>query len=288
MTNSKPTTSNPSKITQIVAIFIIIILIIFNIAVAFMTNKEYAEVSTAVEEASLPIIVEEIPDTVFNNVPLLFTDIKYETAYSITFYTDIISDIENSYIQLNGAITSGLYTEYARDLMVKEAARLDAVKIKANLAISKLNSWETKYPYATKTLEFLTQRGFSKTVASAIIGNMMVETSGGTLALKPNLYDASGNYYGLCQWSLYYRPEVADMHFTDQLEYLLNDIAKEFKTFGHLYKSGFTFDSFLAMENPAEAALAFAKVYERCASFSYSKREEAAMLAYNYFNLDDV
>ena len=39
------------------------------------------------------------------------------------------------------------------------------------------------------------------------------------------------------------------------------------------------------MTDPAEAALAFAQLYERCRSGSYELRQEAAIEAYEYFNL---
>jgi hypothetical protein len=113
---------------------------------------------------------------------------------------------------------------------------------------------------------------------------MMVETSGGTLALKPNIYSPGGSFYGLCQWSLYYRPNVANMSFEDQLVYLLNDLEHEFNTFGSVcYKRGFYYEDFIAMEDPSEAAYAFAKIYERCGSESYGARRTSARKAYDYF-----
>jgi hypothetical protein len=53
-----------------------------------------------------------------------------------------------------------------------------------------------------------------------------------------------------------------------------------------LYKEGFDFEDFIQMKDPAEAALAFAKAYERCGSASYKLRQQAALKAYEYFNLD--
>jgi hypothetical protein len=76
---------------------------------------------------------------------------------------------------------------------------------------------------------------------------------------------------------------MANTSFEAQLDYLITDLPVQFKTFGKLYKSGFTYDKFLALDTPAAAALAFAKVYERCASGSYGLRQEAARNAYDYF-----
>jgi hypothetical protein len=60
----------------------------------------------------------------------------------------------------------------------------------------------------------------------------------------------------------------------------------EFNTFGWLYADDFDYESFLKMTDVSEAALAFAKSYERCSSVSYEMRQEAALKAYNYFDLE--
>lgn len=148
----------------------------------------------------------------------------------------------------------------------------------------KIQQWEEEYYYATKVWEYLRQKGFSQEVTCAIIGNMMIETSGGSLDLKPNIYSPSGNYYGLCQWSKKYYPEAHGLSFEQQLEFLLKNIEWEINTFGKKYKEGFKYEDFLNMTDPAEAALAFAKSYERCGPASYELRQEAAEKAYEYFS----
>ena len=137
--------------------------------------------------------------------------------------------------------------------------------------------------YAARTYEYLTLRNFSKASACGIIGNMMIETSGGTLDLRPYVYSPSGNFYGLCQWSTTYYSGAKDLPFEHQLDYLLGTMPWEFKTFGWLYKEGFDFEGFIQMKDPTEAALAFATVYERCGPVSYKLRQEAALKAYKYF-----
>jgi hypothetical protein len=151
---------------------------------------------------------------------------------------------------------------------------------------AKIEKWEEEYYYATNVWKYLRQRGFSQEVTCGIIGNMMIETSGGTLDLKPYIYSPSGNYYGLCQWSQKYYPGTKDLPFEHQLDYLLGSMPWEFNTFGKNYKTGFKYEDFLKMTDPAEAALAFAKSYERCGPASYEMRQEAAIKAYNYFNLE--
>jgi hypothetical protein len=155
-----------------------------------------------------------------------------------------------------------------------------------NEYLTKIKKWKAEYYYATKVWEFLRERNFSQEVACGIIGNMMVETSGGTLDLKPDIYSPSGNYYGLCQWSQKYYPGTRDLPFEHQLDYLLGTMPWEFNTFGWQYQEGFTYDDFFNLTDPAEAALAFAKAYERCGPASYELRKQAARDAYKYFDLN--
>jgi hypothetical protein len=152
--------------------------------------------------------------------------------------------------------------------------------------LTKIQKWEEEHYYATRVWKCLRQRNFSQEVACGIIGNMMIETSGGTLDLKPNIYSPSRNYYGLCQWSQKYYPGTKDLPFEHQLDYLLGTMPWEFNTFGKNYKKGFDYEAFLKITDPAEAALAFAKAYERCSPASYKLRQEAAIKAYEYFDLE--
>jgi hypothetical protein len=147
-------------------------------------------------------------------------------------------------------------------------------------------TWEEEHFYAAKVFQYFMQRDFTKETTCAIIGNMMIETSGGTLDLKPEIYSKSGNYYGLCQWSMKYYPEARDLPFEQQLDYLLGTMPWEFNTFGWLYEEGFDYEDFTKMSDPEEAALAFAKVYERCGPASYELRKNAATEAYEYFDLE--
>lgn len=218
--------------------------------------------------------------------PILFSEIAYTPFYDIDACRAFIYSTEASVSELVQVIGSGTYSEVACAKMTDEIVRLYAEIDKAKTEINAIEFWCSEYKYAADTWLFLKQNGYSDVVASAIIGNMMIETSGGSLDIIPIIYDPSGGYYGLCQWSLYYRPEAANMSFEEQLNYLHNDMAKEFKTFGKCYKKGFTFEDFLEMDDPAEAALAFAKVYERCGSGSYNLRKQAAVKAFEYFTFN--
>lgn len=215
--------------------------------------------------------------------PIKYTKVQYKKFYSIAKSESFITGITSKIATLNKALKTNNYTDSACEAMTKEVSRLKKIKVKVNADIKKYETWESEYYYAAKTWEYFKQRGFSDAVVSGIIGNMMIETSGGSLALKPTIYNPSEEYYGLCQWSLKYRPSVADMSFENQLDYLYSDLKPEFNVFGNCYYRGFTYEEFIKIANPAEAALAFAAAYERCGSGSYDIREQAAIVAYNYF-----
>lgn len=139
-----------------------------------------------------------------------------------------------------------------------------------------------EYPVATYVWQFLDDAGYNDYVIAGIIGNMMVECGGHTLALQPYIYSVDG-YYGLCQWSRGYQGKVGNTDTEYQCQFLLDTIVYEIDTYGHLYKRGFDYSSFISLTNEKDAALAFARTYERCGFMSYGARRACATTAYNYF-----
>lgn len=117
--------------------------------------------------------------------------------------------------------------------------------------------------------------GWSNAVSAGILGNIMAEVGGHTLSINPYLYGEGGSYYGICQWSIYYFPEVSGADLWGQLECLKNTISTQLRGYGY--------ENFLAIEDAAEAARIFARHYERCASWSYSARQRNAQIAYASF-----
>ena len=142
---------------------------------------------------------------------------------------------------------------------------------------------ENEYPAASTVWHYLTETmGLNEHVAAGILGNMMAEVGGQTLDLQ---VDCSGRgYYGICQWSRKYMVyDITGSNLDTQLEYLNKTIEDEFAVFGDLYASGFTYQDFCNMQNAQDAAKAFAVVYERCGSGSYSVRKSNAVKAYEYY-----
>ena len=137
-----------------------------------------------------------------------------------------------------------------------------------------------EYPEATYVWEQLMDAGYSKAVAAGIMGNLMVETGGFTLALDWDSKTVS--YYGICQWNKEYS-EIWGKSLEEQTTFLLTTIKYELNTFGYMYKKGFTYNKFLELTNCRDAALAFASSYERCGKSTYKLRQDCAVDAYNYF-----
>ena len=144
--------------------------------------------------------------------------------------------------------------------------------------------WATKaaeYPAATQIWRYMKDLGWNDYVCAGIMGNLMAEVGGQTLNIQ---YQLQGNgYYGMCQWNKAYRSGVWGADLTGQCDFLRDTIKYEIDTFGYAYKKGFNLDSFLALSNERDAALAFAKCYERCGSGTYTIRQNNAEKAYDYF-----
>ena len=142
--------------------------------------------------------------------------------------------------------------------------------------------WQAKrdqFPVATYVWETLAEAGYSDTVIAGILGNMMAECGGHTLALD---WQVRGTYYGLCQWSCGYA-EVWGASLEEQCEFLLSTIKYELDTYGYMYKKGYTHDNFVSMTDIQQTALMFARSYERCGSSTHRLRQQLAVEAYNYF-----
>ena len=142
-----------------------------------------------------------------------------------------------------------------------------------------------EYPVATQVWRYMKEElGWNDYVCAGVMGNMMAEVGGQTLNLQPYLYGHSGaNYYGLCQWSSRYYPSIQGADVDAQLDFLASTVKKELDTYGYLFRSGLDYEAFCNLTDAEDAAMAFAKAYERCGSGSYGVRQRNAIKAYNYF-----
>ena len=154
------------------------------------------------------------------------------------------------------------------------------------LYTAKYQNWKTKweeYPIATEIWTYLKSLGYSDKICAGILGNIMAEAGGNGLNIQYKLYSKNQIYYGICQWNIYYYKEVADTELKEQLAFLANNIVNEFNTFGYAYADNFNYLDFINLKSYEEAALAFAKCFERCSSSTYIIRIENAKKAYEYF-----
>ena len=290
MSTIKTNIKTSHRVISFIAALCLVIAILIPIITSCSTSTndmlDITETVAATKETSEPDVTEsENTEAALIETPIMFSDVQYVELYSISESQNKIKELDACLQQLDEAIESDLYEFSARYTMQLERSRLGLTKQQYEMNIEALNTWKTEYYYAYETLEFFTQNGYSKEAACGIIGNMMVETSGGSLELKPNVYSSGKYHYGLCQWYLKYKPFMANMTFDMQIEYLLSDIPVEFKTFGKCYKKGFTAEDFMIMTDTEEAAEAFAKVYERPGSGTYTWRAQCATKAYEYFTL---
>jgi ATP-dependent Zn protease len=266
-----------------IKLLLIILFIGFLVIILFTAESTVEKGSRST--AMSPEAVQKISYDAKKDSPTLYPDIAYSVHYNPELTKEFLNKIRSCIGTLE-SLDLETYTEETSAEISQELQRLKEIAARVLSDLKQYSVWEKEHYYATKVWGYLRQRGYNQAVTCAIIGNMMIETSGGTLDLKPNIYSPSGNYYGLCQWSLKYYSGVKDLSYEHQLDYLVGNMPWEFNTFGKNYKKGFTYDDFLKMEDPAEAALAFAKVYERCGPASYELRKQAAIEAYKYFDLN--
>lgn len=255
------------------------LLSVFGLVVVASTETSTIEAPKVSQKVEV-VVNEELID-----IPVQFNDIDYAPSYNKEKCRESIGVVDEKIQQVLKTLEDKKsYTENAVSIMKHEYNRLLDVKSLLEMELEQYTRWEQEYYYAYKTFEFLLINGYSREAACGIIGNMMIETSGGSLNLKPTVYNPTGKYYGLCQWNRSYG--IHGYSFEQQLEFLNSTIEQEFNTFGKCYKVNFDYESFKSITDPAQAALAFAKVYERCISSSYKLRQNAAIDAYNYFNLN--
>lgn len=133
---------------------------------------------------------------------------------------------------------------------------------------------KTEYEVAGEVYEHLAKNGYSDVAIAAILGNMMNETGGDTLELKPFIFDDTKLHYGLCQWNIRYHPDVNGKNVKEQLLYLTSTIEKTMKQFGG------SFEEFNSLEGAEYAGTYFCKYYER--GINTKQRGLNAIVAYEW------
>ena len=272
---------NALRVLQVVIIIAIVVTVIAMIAK--VTSP--AEVPTTEPSATVPT------EPLLKDEAILFHELQAIEFPDKLTATEFIGRCEEAVNILTTELsTVNIYTEKATSEMQTELDRLQmAITTSAN-QVKVFDLWaqkEQEYEYATRTWKYLKDLGYSDIACAGILGNLMAECGGHTLNLDPFLYDAATHtFYGMFQWSTHWYPAAEGMSFEEQLDYYAITSIPVFENWGKEYYKGFTIDHFNRLDNPRDAALAFAKVYERCASWTYERRQDFSEVAYKYFVTD--
>lgn len=280
---------------RIVGIVIILVALITTTSLAFGGNDSAA----SSEEAPATYVVERIetPETEVKVPEVLkyFQELTYETSTDKEVLKTELATCKDYEFRLIKLLNNQELAD-ERDLVEEELADVRGLMAKYEESIVAIEAEEARiealwaekageYPEATKVWRYMKEElGWNDYVCAGVMGNLMAEVGGQTLNLQPGLYGhAGGNYYGICQWSARYYPGIQGASLDAQLDFLRDTVQKELNTYGYLFRSGMGYEEFCALTDAEDAALAFAKAYERCGSGSYGVRQSNALKAYNYF-----
>lgn len=280
---------------RIVGIVIILVALITTTSLAFSKTDDSAASSDPAATAAVMMIENPTEEVKVPEVLKYFQEMTYEDSTDKEVLKTELATCkgyefrlikllnnqeladERDLVEEELADVRGLMTEYEETIAAIEAeeARIEAM-------------WSEKageYPVATQVWRYMKDElGWNDYVCAGVMGNMMAEVGGQTLNLQPFLYGHSGGgYYGICQWSGRYYPGIQGASLEAQLDFLRDTVKKELDTYGYVFRSGMDYESFCALTDAEDAALAFAKAYERCGSGSYGIRQSNALKAYNYF-----
>lgn len=246
------------------------------------TSAPETEVETEIEEPDEePIVldvveVERVEPTTFDEAKVALQEAQNRATYATNIY--------------EGLINLGYDEEHPAFILAQTLVENTTADCEYYQALYKdfeeIQKWETRkqeYPVATQIWLYMKDLGWSDEVCAGIMGNIMAEVGGQTLNIQYTLYSKDGVFYGMCQWHKSYYSEIHGADLQAQCDFLRDTIQKEYLMFGKIYAKGMNYEQFLKMTDPAEIALCFAKVYERCGSGSYKVRQSNAVKAYEYF-----
>lgn len=247
------------------------------------TSVATMKIENPTEEVKVPEVLKHFKEMTYvesNDKAVLTAELETCKDYEFRLINlmnnkDLVDErhlVEEELIDVRGLISE--YQEQVSAIETEEA-RIEAM-------------WSEKsgeYPVATQVWRYMKEElGWNDYVCAGVMGNMMAEVGGQTLNLQPYLYGhSSANYYGLCQWSSRYYPSIQGADVDAQLDFLASTVKKELDTYGYLFRSGLDYEAFCNLTDAEDAAMAFAKAYERCGSGSYGVRQTNALKAYNYF-----
>ena len=160
----------------------------------------------------------------------------------------------------------------------EEIKKLKETSKKSSTSSTQSVKADGNYNQAAKVWNGLKALGLNDYVCAGIMGNIMAEVGGQTLDISrwSQYSSTSSGYYGICQWAGSRKQRLLNDFGTtleDQIRFLSVELFE-------VIPKG---NSFYNMQDEKEAALYFAKYYERCGSGSYSVRQSNATKALDYF-----
>lgn len=179
-----------------------------------------------------------------------------------------------------------LEKEKSELLAKRKQQQATLIKLSNNTTISKVSTLpEGEYPEARLIWNTIKSWGYSDSTVAGIIGNMMAEVGGGTLAGLSN-WHTDGCGYGLIQWTsgrqrLLKQLYGARPNIEQQLQFIKNELTGQNGVNRQVTEA--QYNELLNAGSPEAAAMTFAKYYERCGSSYRAKRQSFARTAYNYF-----
>ena len=280
---------------RIVGIVIILVALITTTSLAFSKTDDSAASSDPAATAAVMMIENPTEEVKVPEVLKYFQEMTYEDSTDKEVLKTELATCKDYEFRLIRLLNNQELAD-ERDLVKEELADVRGLMAEYEETIAAIEAeearieamWSEKageYPVATQVWRYMKDElGWNDYVCAGVMGNMMAEVGGQTLNLQPFLYGHSGgSYYGICQWSGRYYPGIQGASLEAQLDFLRDTVKKELDTYGYVFRSGMDYESFCALTDAEDAALAFAKAYERCGSGSYGIRQSNALKAYNYF-----
>lgn len=280
---------------RIVGIVIILVALITTTSLAFGGNNSAASSEDVPATYVVERIVNPTEEVKVPEVLKYFQELTYETSTDKEVLKAELVTCKDYEFRLIKLLNNQELAD-ERDLVEEELANVQGLMAEYEVSIVAIEAEEARiealwaqkaeeYPEATKVWRYMKEElGWNDYVCAGVMGNLMAEVGGQTLNLQPGLYGhAGGNYYGICQWSASYYPGIQGASLDAQLDFLRDTVQKELNTYDYLFRSGMGYEGFCALTDAEDAALAFAKAYERCGSGSYGVRQSNALKAYNYF-----
>ena len=207
----------------------------------------------------------------------------------VTEYEDILIENEKTIEELNNTIEE-LTTEveeYNKPTVTasnsnnsknttKDTPKTNTTTTKTETEPTVKDTNVSGYDQSRQVWNYLKSLGLNDYVCAGILGNIMAEVGGQTLDISSWPKYSTGSYYGICQWSGSRKSRLLN-NFGSDLDAQLRFLGVE------LYEEIPSGSSFYTMQDEKEAALYFAKNFERCSSQYYSIRQTNATKALEYF-----